>query len=65
MNPDVETDVPSPCVMECIVHQGLGYCLGCWRTLAEISGWHRYSNAEKNGVLAQTEHRRVTHSTST
>lgn len=65
MNPAIDADVPSPCVMECVVHQGHGYCLGCWRTLAEISAWHRYSNAEKTGVLAQIEGRRATYSTST
>ena len=65
MNPAGQADVPSPCILECVVHQGHGYCLGCWRTLAEISAWHRYSNAEKTGALAQIEHRRTAHSTIT
>lgn len=60
---DAQADVPSPCVMACVVDSGHGFCLGCWRTLSEISAWHRYSRAEKLGVLAQINSRRSTHST--
>ena len=35
------------------------YCLGCWRTLAEISGWGSMSDAEQAAVLKKIERRRA------
>ena len=60
---DTRQDVESPCVRDCVVDQGHGFCLGCWRTLREISDWHRYDPAQKHAVLAQIQARRATHST--
>jgi predicted Fe-S protein YdhL (DUF1289 family) len=34
------------------------YCLGCWRTLDEISAWGGMSEAEQAAVLAQLDARR-------
>jgi uncharacterized protein len=56
-------EVESPCIGACLVDQGHGFCVGCWRTLREISDWHRYSPQEKHALLAQLEGRRATHST--
>jgi len=56
-------DVESPCVMSCVVDQQYGYCLGCWRTMDEISFWHRYNPAQKHEVLTQIEIRRAIHAT--
>ena len=33
--------VPSPCISVCRIAVGTGLCEGCFRTLAEISGWSR------------------------
>ncbi len=63
MPADTLPDVESPCVMSCVVDQGHGYCLGCWRTLTEISHWHRYDPVQKRAVLAEIETRRITHAT--
>ena len=60
---DTRQDVESPCVRDCRVDQGHGYCTGCWRTLREISDWHRYGPEQKNALLAQIESRRATHAT--
>jgi predicted Fe-S protein YdhL (DUF1289 family) len=35
------------------------YCLGCWRTLAEISGWGSMSDADQAAVLKRIERRRA------
>jgi predicted Fe-S protein YdhL (DUF1289 family) len=35
------------------------YCLGCWRTLAEIGAWSGMSEAEQRAVVAQLDARRV------
>jgi uncharacterized protein len=56
-------EVESPCIGTCLVDQGHGFCVGCWRTLREISDWHRYSPEQKNALLAQLETRCATHAT--
>jgi uncharacterized protein len=43
----------SPCVRVCIVDGQSGYCLGCGRTLAEVSRWTRYTRDERSRILAQ------------
>lgn len=63
MPTDTQPDVESPCVWDCMVDQGHGYCISCWRTLCEISAWHRYDPAQKHAVLADIETRRATHAT--
>jgi predicted Fe-S protein YdhL (DUF1289 family) len=35
-----------------------GYCLGCWRTLAEIAAWPSMTDAEQRAVATQLEARR-------
>ena len=57
-----QPEAASPCVFTCVIDQGHGYCLGCWRTLAEISAWHRYNTNEKYALLAQLETRCAAHS---
>lgn len=37
-----------------------GYCMGCMRTLAEITCWLDYSNDEKRAVLRAIDERRAT-----
>jgi len=46
-----------------MVDQGHGYCVGCWRTLREISDWFRYDPAQKQAVLAELKPRRAAHDT--
>ena len=43
----------SPCVRVCIVDGPSGYCLGCGRTIDEIAGWSRMSDAERSRVMAE------------
>lgn len=59
MPEDALGEVASPCVMTCRIIPGQDYCNGCWRTLDEISGWHRYSAAQKRAVLAALAARRA------
>jgi predicted Fe-S protein YdhL (DUF1289 family) len=37
----------------CAVDAALGLCLGCRRTLAEIAGWSRFTDAERARILAE------------
>jgi hypothetical protein len=48
----------SPCVSICTL-DAQGVCRGCFRTLAEISGWLRMSAEERFAVLRNTELRRA------
>lgn len=60
---NAQPDVESPCTGACLVDQGHGFCVGCWRTLREISDWYRYDPAQKHAVLAELKTRRTTHDT--
>jgi uncharacterized protein len=42
----------SPCIKWCRMDDERRYCLGCRRTIDEISGWWGMSDAEKRAVLA-------------
>ncbi|MET3667601.1 DUF1289 domain-containing protein [Caulobacter sp. 1776] len=44
--------IVTPCVKVCAVDGTSGYCLGCRRTLPEIAGWARLSDAERAAVMA-------------
>jgi predicted Fe-S protein YdhL (DUF1289 family) len=48
---DPEDPYDSPCVRVCAIDQKSGFCLGCARTLTEISRWTRYVPAERRAIL--------------
>jgi predicted Fe-S protein YdhL (DUF1289 family) len=50
----------SPCVRCCCLDRN-NLCLGCFRTLDEITGWTQMTAAARLAVLAQTEKRRLQH----
>ena len=56
--PDARTDAMSPCISICTLDER-GVCRGCFRTLAEISGWLRFTVEERKVVLRNTEARRA------
>ena len=49
--------IPSPCVGVCQINASTKYCLGCWRTLKEVAHWSRYSNDEKEILIAELAER--------
>jgi predicted Fe-S protein YdhL (DUF1289 family) len=51
----VARDVPSPCMSICRMHPGNGFCQGCLRTLGEVAGWSRMSDADKRSVWRAIE----------
>ena len=53
MNTDAKPPRPiaTPCVKVCAVDGASGYCLGCRRTLPEIAGWARLSDAEREAIM--------------
>lgn len=50
--------IPTPCVKVCIVDPESSLCLGCHRTLMEIAGWARFSEAERETLTAALPGRR-------
>ena len=48
----------TPCVKVCVVDGPSGLCLGCFRTLPEIAGWERFSDAERESVIIALPARR-------
>ena len=43
--------VSSPCVKICVVDPLAGLCIGCGRTVAEISLWSEMSESERLAVM--------------
>ncbi|TWC37076.1 hypothetical protein FBY03_108145 [Pseudomonas sp. SJZ079] len=47
---DVERPLASPCVQVCALDED-DICIGCQRSVAEITRWSRMDNAERRQVL--------------
>lgn len=45
------SDVPSPCNRVCTIDLDTGYCIGCARTLDEISAWAMITDAERQKIV--------------
>ena len=58
MLPSPPRSIATPCVQVCIVDGQSGLCLGCYRTLGEIGGWTRLSDAERAVLTAELPRRR-------
>jgi len=44
--------IASPCVKVCVIDGESGLCMGCLRTLAEITAWTRLGDGGRAAVLA-------------
>ena len=51
--------IVTPCIKVCAVDGESGLCLGCHRTLKEIGGWSRLTEAERAAVMAELPARRA------
>lgn len=51
----------SPCVRQCCLDECNQTCLGCFRTLDEITGWSAADAAEREQILARCAQRREAH----
>lgn len=47
----------SPCVCNCCLNEK-DICLGCFRSLNEITGWSQASDSDKQAIIVNTELRR-------
>ncbi len=46
-------EVESPCIKLCTVHPTERICVGCYRTIDEISQWSRMSTEQRRSVMAE------------
>ena len=46
-------EVASPCVKLCVVHPEARICVGCYRSIDEISRWSRMNEAERTAVVTE------------
>ncbi|MBB5049065.1 hypothetical protein HNR60_003839 [Rhodopseudomonas rhenobacensis] len=42
----------SPCVAVCIIDPDSNLCMGCGRTIVEITGWRRLDDAARDAIMA-------------
>lgn len=45
-------EIASPCVKVCVVHPEARLCVGCLRTIDEITAWSRMSAETRAAVIA-------------
>jgi predicted Fe-S protein YdhL (DUF1289 family) len=45
-------EIQSPCVKLCVVHPEERICVGCFRTIDEISRWSRLTHEERASIMA-------------
>ena len=50
--------IESPCVKICVVHPDARICVGCLRTLEEISDWSRMTPEERRTIMSGLSARR-------
>lgn len=46
-------EIESPCVQVCVIHPTEKICTGCYRTVAEIGGWSRFSSEERKELMEE------------
>ena len=53
-----DTPIKTPCVKVCFVDPKADLCVGCFRTMEELGRWTRYTDAERDSILADLPGRR-------
>ncbi len=57
----IETnEIKSPCIRHCCLDEA-DICLGCFRSLHEITGWWEADQANRQTILIRAEQRRAQH----
>ena len=51
--------IASPCINICKMDDSNGLCIGCFRTLEEITVWSRTDDATRANILAAVTMRRM------
>ena len=51
-------EVDSPCVKICVMHPEAKLCVGCFRSLEEITGWSSMTAERRKEVMAELADRK-------
>lgn len=46
-------EIDSPCLKVCVMHPEARMCIGCHRSIEEISMWSRMTRAERAAILLE------------
>ena len=57
-DPGPPAPIKTPCIKVCVIDGESGLCLGCYRKLSEVAAWARFSEAEREAILAELPDRR-------
>jgi uncharacterized protein len=52
--------IASPCINICRMDETSGLCVGCYRTIDEITVWSRTDDARRAAILSAVAERRQT-----
>jgi predicted Fe-S protein YdhL (DUF1289 family) len=55
--------VDSPCTKVCTIDPATGLCIGCGRTLGEISQWPNLRASDRRRIMAELPERMARHQT--
>ena len=47
--------IKSPCVNVCKIDYESGYCIGCNRTIEEITNWGSFNDSQKKKILTKVK----------
>jgi predicted Fe-S protein YdhL (DUF1289 family) len=50
--------IATPCIKVCVIDGESSLCLGCYRSLPEVAGWQKLSDAERAAIMAELPTRR-------
>ena len=50
-------EIESPCVKICVIHPSERLCIGCHRTIEEISAWSRLPQIERDKIINELPER--------
>lgn len=51
--------IPSPCINICKMDADNGLCIGCFRTIDEITRWSRIDDEQRADILTAVARRRM------
>ncbi len=55
-----QSTVSNPCIRHCCLNEQ-DVCLGCFRSLNEITGWSQLDDEQRKGVMEKAKQRNETH----
>ena len=51
--------IKSPCIAVCKIDYESGYCIGCNRTIEEITNWGSFNDSQKKKILTKVKSKNI------